>query len=197
MKNYLYLISFCSLLFIASSQTSYLDYDLTYDDSDSCMNICTRDTQICTTWVNPITGYNESTNCQDAVTTYCTDVCPTTPLDVVSCTRCDNYKFALCPSSPNGQKLCDTAFSGCYDDCICMENNCRDDYVFCIKYLNEWLGAYQCQMIISSSCYIPCREGNTLTSPVRQQGYMQYCYDTALHYVTDCSQLIWPEYVPA
>ena len=196
-----FVLFFIVLFTISSCQTSYDDFDLVYNDSTACQNICDRDDQICIDWICPITEdpNSQPTNCapcHSAVATYCTDKCTTDPSFVVSCARCDAYQTALCPSE-NGQAYCDYAFAGCIQECNCLEA-CRPDFVFCDRYMDYQLGTYQCETMMAATCFIPCMNSNLLPSPQRQQLYMQYCYDTFPdpEFVT-CSEFQWPEWVAA
>ena len=197
LSNVLFLLG---LLTLASCQNSYSDYDLTYNDSTSCLALCTKDESICTNWVIPITSTttsSTSTNCYNAVYTYCESQCASDPYDTIGCSRCDNYKATVCPTAPMGQEYCDFAYASCYDDCNCIIS-CQPDYTFCERYLTELLSYSECKQLISAACYIPCRNGNLLSSPTRQQMYMQYCYDTFTTKTNPgCDTCIFPEYVPA
>lgn len=197
LSNVLFLLS---LLALASCQNSYSDYDLTYNDTTACLGLCSRDVDICTSWVIPITSTttaSTSAQCYDAVYTYCESQCPTAPYDTLACSRCDNYKATVCPASATGQEYCDFAYSSCYEDCNCILA-CQPDYTFCERYLTELFSWSECKEIISAACYIPCRNGNLLDSPLRQQMYMQYCYDTFTTKMSPgCETCIFPDYVAA
>ena len=194
LSNVLFLLG---LLALASCQTSYSDYDLTDTDSTSCLALCSKDVDICTQWVIPITSTtttSSSADCYNAVYTYCESLCPTAPASTIGCSRCDGYKSIVCPS-PMGQEYCDFAYSGCYADCGCIDA-CQPDYTFCEKYLTELLSYSECKQLIDAACYIPCRNNNLLASPTRQQMYMQYCYDTFTTKTNPgCDTCIFPEYV--
>ncbi len=194
-----FVLFFLILFTISSCQTSYADFDLVYNDTAACQNLCTRDIKICTDWIGPITEDPldppiDVSACYSTVATHCTDKCSTDPSFVVSCSRCAAYETDLCPTE-NGQEYCDFALIGCYKECNCLEA-CRQDFVFCERYMNYWLGTFQCETMMAATCFIPCMSESMLPSPQRQQLYMQYCYDTFATFAT-CSEFQWPEYVPA
>jgi len=172
---------------------TYSDYDLTYNDTSSCQGLCASDANICYIWVTPITGITTAT-CQDNVQNLCTDNCDSDPDDTTGCARCDDYTAAMCPS-PNGQQYCDYAFNGCYNDCYCLEF-CKTDYTFCTRYLQNLFAISECMQLIDAACYIPCRNGEELGSPQRQQMYMEYCYDTfTTKNNPGCEACLFPNYL--
>lgn len=174
-----------SLLFISS-----FSYDVTYDDSASCQDLCTRDKGICDTWIYPYTEIPVQ-DCYDVVDTYCTDVCDTDPATAISCSRCNGYKTSLTPGN-KGLEYFDAAFDGCLTECNCIQE-CSQDYMYCINHLDYEFSVGNCENIISSCCFQPCLNGYLPDRQTLVAIYQSYCYDTpAINDDSDCSNAVWP-----
>ena len=189
-------IYFLFFLYLSSSTAIlyYSDYDLTYDSITDCQKLCDRDQKICDTYLESTFGISQA-DCYNVINSYCYESCLTDPAYVVGCPRCDDYFVALGAVANNTADMY-RKLQGCYDECHCMvDSQCRDDYVFCVKYLtSEYFFDVDCQRIVAAGCFIPCRAGVPLQNPDRQIGYMNYCYDNyKLNKHLDCSTLIWPQ----